>query len=150
MNLSQRDQAVLDGRERNGPQLACNSLSSFRKRSVPPKFIDTESVHVDGCIYKGQASQDFVEAFVQRKVKVKVSTTLNTGSVNLCAPHAYFGPADFEAATTRLMLAYAELGCQPTFTCAPYQTIYRPKFGQQIAWGESNAIVFANSVIGVN
>ena len=36
----------------------------------------------------------------------------------------------------------------PTFTCAPYQTIFRPRFGEQIAWAESNAIVFANSVIG--
>jgi len=36
----------------------------------------------------------------------------------------------------------------PTWTCAPYQTEWRPRFGQQIAWGESNAIIFANSVLG--
>ena len=46
------------------------------------------------------------------------------------------------------MKAHEELGCVPTFTCAPYQTIFRPRFGEQIAWAESNAIVFANSVIG--
>jgi hypothetical protein len=46
------------------------------------------------------------------------------------------------------MLAYTAMGVQPIWTCAPYQTESRPKFGQQIAWGESNAIVFANSVIG--
>ena len=46
------------------------------------------------------------------------------------------------------MKAHEELGCQPSFTCAPYQTRFRPAFGEQIAWGESNAIVFANSVIG--
>jgi hypothetical protein len=40
------------------------------------------------------------------------------------------------------------MGCIPTWTCAPYQTDWRPKFGQQIAWGESNAIVYANSVLG--
>jgi len=40
------------------------------------------------------------------------------------------------------------MGTVPTWTCAPYQTDMRPSFGQQIAWGESNAIVFANSVIG--
>src|SRR5205807_5377438 len=40
------------------------------------------------------------------------------------------------------------MGCMPTWTCAPYQTSMAPKFGQQIAWCESNAIVFANSVIG--
>ena len=47
-----------------------------------------------------------------------------------------------------LMRAHVELGCAPTFTCAPYQTAWRPRFGAQIAWGESNAIAFANSVIG--
>jgi predicted aconitase len=40
------------------------------------------------------------------------------------------------------------MGCRPTWTCAPYQVDLIPKFGQQIAWGESNAIVFANSVLG--
>ena len=48
----------------------------------------------------------------------------------------------------RLMKAHQELGCEPSFTCAPYQSRFRPTFGEQIAWGESNAIVFANSVIG--
>jgi hypothetical protein len=46
------------------------------------------------------------------------------------------------------MVAYQSMGTIPTWTCAPYQTEMRPTFGQQIAWGESNAIVFANSVIG--
>ncbi|MBS0223236.1 MAG: aconitase X catalytic domain-containing protein [Proteobacteria bacterium] len=148
MKLAHKDQALLDGREGAGAQFAMELLVQFAEAVGAPELIDTESVHVDGCIYKGQASLDFVEAFVQRKGKVRVPTTLNTGSINLCAPHGYFGPSDLKAASTRLMLAYAELGGQPTFTCAPYQTIYRPRFGQQIAWGESNAIVFANSVIG--
>jgi predicted aconitase len=46
------------------------------------------------------------------------------------------------------MEAHLALGCEASFTCAPYQTRFRPAFGEQIAWGESNAIVFANSVIG--
>jgi predicted aconitase len=46
------------------------------------------------------------------------------------------------------MEAHLALGCERSFTCAPYQTRFRPRFGEQIAWGESNAIVFANSVIG--
>ena len=46
------------------------------------------------------------------------------------------------------MDAYLAMGCQPTWTCAPYQLPERPGLGQQVAWGESNAIVFANSVLG--
>jgi predicted aconitase len=48
----------------------------------------------------------------------------------------------------RLMDAYVDLGCTPSWTCAPYQAGYRPGLGEQIAWAESNAIVFANSVLG--
>ena len=46
------------------------------------------------------------------------------------------------------MDGYVALGCEPTWTCAPYQAEIRPAFGEQIAWAESNAIVFANSVLG--
>ena len=46
------------------------------------------------------------------------------------------------------MDAYVDLGCTQSWTCAPYQAGYRPKLGEQIAWAESNAIVFANSALG--
>lgn len=44
--------------------------------------------------------------------------------------------------------AYVDMGGQPTWTCAPYQLPERPGFGDRVAWAESNAIVFANSVLG--
>ena len=47
-----------------------------------------------------------------------------------------------------MMRLYVEMGCRETWTCAPYQLVERPGFGEQIAWAESNAIVFANSVLG--
>ena len=46
------------------------------------------------------------------------------------------------------MEAYVQMGCRPTWTCAPYQLPDRPAFGEHVAWAESNAIVFANSVLG--
>jgi hypothetical protein len=48
----------------------------------------------------------------------------------------------------RQMEAYVALGCEPTWTCAPYQAGHRPRLGEQVAWGESNAVAFANSVLG--
>jgi predicted aconitase len=80
--------------------------------------------------------------------KVRVPTTLNVGSVDLIHPERFRGTKEHAENGARLMHAHVELGCAPTFTCAPYQTAWRPRFGAQIAWGESNAIVFANSVIG--
>ena len=57
-------------------------------------------------------------------------------------------PPDWAAKARRQMDAYRRMGVTASFTCAPYQTELRPAFGQQIAWGESNAIAFANSVLG--
>ena len=53
-------------------------------------------------------------------------------------------PPDWAGTARRQMAAYHSMGCVPTWTCAPYQTELRPRFGQQIAWGESNAIAFAH------
>ena len=47
------------------------------------------------------------------------------------------------------MERYRSLGARPSFTCAPYQLAdARPALGDQVAWGESNAIAFCNSVLG--
>jgi hypothetical protein len=68
--------------------------------------------------------------------------------MDLVHPELFNGGDALSRDAIRLMLAHQTLGCIPSFTCAPYQTLFRPQFGEQIAWAESNAIVFANSVIG--
>ncbi|MGH6799420.1 MAG: aconitase X, partial [Roseiarcus sp.] len=99
-------------------------------------------------LYHGRASLDFAERMIDLGGKVRVPTTLNVGSVDLIHPELFRGTKEHAENGARLMRAHVELGCAPTFTCAPYQSASRPRFGAQIAWGESNAIAFANSVIG--
>ena len=128
------------------PLSRCGFLRASRRRSA--QFIDIEAAHIDGCLYHGEVSLDFVERLVAAGGKVAVPTTLNVGSVDLIHPEIFRGDTALGSAGTRLMRAHEDLGCLPSFTCAPYQTLFRPKLGDQIAWAESNAIVFANSVIG--
>jgi predicted aconitase len=71
-----------------------------------------------------------------------------SGSIDLIHPELSRADAQLNSAGRRLMEAHLALGCESTFTCAPYQLRNRPTFGEQIAWAESNAIVFANSVLG--
>ena len=123
-------------------------LVRFAEAVGASRFIDAEAAHIDGCLYHGQVSLDFVERVVQLGGRVRIPTTLNVGSVDLIHPELFRGEADLRASAARLMRAHEQLGCVPTFTCAPYQTMFRPRFGAQIAWAELNAIVFANSVIG--
>ena len=80
--------------------------------------------------------------------RVAVPSTLNVSGLDEQHWQEWPVPAGWAEKAHRQMVAYQSMGATPTWTCAPYQTEWRPSFGQQIAWGESNAIVFANSVIG--
>ena len=147
VRLSDFDRELLNGADK-AAGFAMRLLVRFAEAVGAKNFIDAQSAHIDGCLYHGQVSLDFVEHLLRLGGRVRVPTTLNVGSVDLIHPELFRGDHHVRTNGTRLMQAHEELGCLPTFTCAPYQTIFRPRFGDQIAWAESNAIVFANSVIG--
>jgi hypothetical protein len=148
LDLSPFDRELLAGVEGAGAAFAMRLLVRFAEAVDARSFLDIEAAHVDGCLYHGRVSLDFAERMIGLGGKVRVPTTLNVGSVDLIHPELFRGAKEHAENGARLMRAHVELGCAPTFTCAPYQTAWRPRFGAQIAWGESNAIAFANSVIG--
>ena len=112
-------------------------------------LIDITRAHVDSCLYHGEASLDFVGRLVDGRARVRVPTTLNVGAVDLLHPELYRGDPRTAERGRLLMDRYRSLGARPTFTCAPYQLAdARPAVGEQVAWGESNAIAFCNSVLG--
>jgi predicted aconitase len=148
LDLSPLDRELLTGAHGASAAFAMRLLARFAEAVGALRFIDIEAAHVDGCLYLGRASLDFVLRLTELGGKVRVPTTLNVGSVDLIHPELFRGPKEDAENGAWLMRAHVALGCAPTFTCAPYQSIHRPRFGAQIAWGESNAIVFANSVIG--
>ena len=148
LELSDLDRELLQGAHGAAAAFAMRLLIRFAEAVDARRLLDIEAAHVDGCLYLGRASLDFVERMAALGGQVRVPTSLNVGSLDLIHPELFLGSDDTRKNGARLMQAHVELGCAPTFTCAPYQTSYRPRFGAQIAWGESNAIVFANSVIG--
>ena len=113
------------------------------------RLIDIASAHVDSCLYHGQASLDFADRLVDGGAHVSVPTTLNVGAVDLLHPELNRGDPQAIERGRLLMDRYRALGARPTFTCAPYQLAEaRPAPGTDVAWGESNAIAFCNSVLG--
>ena len=112
------------------------------------RLIDIASAHIDSCLYHGRAGLDFAERLLDGGGRVRVPSTLNVSSLDLLHPELVRLDADTAADARRLMDAYVAMGCRPTWTCAPYQLPERPAFGTHVAWAESNAIVFANSVLG--
>ena len=111
-------------------------------------LLDITSAHIDSCLFHGQAGLDFARRLADGGARVAVPTTLNVASIDLLHPDLYRGDPGTAALGRELMDAYVGMGCVPTWTCAPYQQVNRPRRGEQVAWAESNAIVFVNSVLG--
>jgi predicted aconitase len=111
-------------------------------------LVPITSAHIDGCLYHGDSGVAFAERLVTLGGHIAVPATLNVGALDLLhAGRVKFDPHR-AAMARRLMRAYEALGCTPTWTCAPYQAGHRPSLGEHVAWGESNAVAFANSVLG--
>jgi predicted aconitase len=116
--------------------------------SRAPRLRDITRAHIDSCLYHGQAGLDFAERLLAGGAAVSVPASLNVSSLDLLHPELVRLDDDTRDRAKRLMDAYVAMGCRPTWTCAPYQLPDRPAFGEHVAWAESNAIVFANSVLG--
>src|SRR5215211_6014289 len=113
------DSDLLGGRHGPAVSFAMTLLVRFAEAVGASRFIDAEAAHIDGCLYHGQVSLDFVERVVHLAGRVRVPTTLNVGSIDLIHPELFRGDANIGAAGARLMRAHEELGCVPTYTCAP-------------------------------
>ena len=148
LRLEERDEARLAGLEGPAQQMASRVVTRLAAAMGADELIDITGAHIDSCLYHGQAVLDFADRLADDGARVVVPTTLNVSSLDLLHPeHARGDPGEVDA-SRRLMERFEEMGCRPTWTCAPYQLEVRPSFGEQVAWAESNAIVFANSVLG--
>jgi len=148
VELTESDRAFLRGEHGEAAALAMRIVVEMAGVSGAERLIDVASAHVDGCLYHGVAGLEFAELLVAGGARVRVPTTLNVGYLDLLHPDRYRGDAGTAAKARRQMDLYVAMGCRPTWTCAPYQLPERPAFGQHVAWAESNAIVFCNSVLG--
>lgn len=148
LDLTDRDQDLLKGRFGAGAQFAMRIVVRAAETIGATRLLNIVGAHVDSCIYNGVAGLDFAERLRDGGARVSVPTTLNVASLDLLHPELNRLDEPTQTNARRLVDAYIDLGGSATWTCAPYQLTERPRFGDQIAWAESNAIVFANSVIG--
>ncbi len=148
LKLTKYDHALLAGEHGPAARLAMSIVVRMAEIFGAPELMDITGAHIDSTIYIGEAGLEFAERLAGSGAKVRVPTTLNVSGLDEHHWQEWAVPADWAHKAHRQMVAYQSMGCIPTWTCAPYQTEWRPTFGQQVAWGESNAIVFANSVLG--
>lgn len=148
ISLSAQDQQTLSGAHGKARQVALQIVVAMAELNNATHLTDVSRVHIDGCIYAAPAFLTFANLFCEWEAQVKVPTTLNAVSVDLAGWQAQGVDAAFGTAASRLAECYVSMGAAPTFTCAPYLLEDAPKAQEAIAWAESNAVVYANSVLG--
>ncbi|WP_134725583.1 aconitase X [Paracoccus luteus] len=148
LTLTPEDQAILNGRDGEAAALAMRIVCAMARQQGAERLTGITRGHMDGTLLAHPANLIFAERMADRGAKVRVPTTINAISVDRENWPGQGVDPDFGSRASRLADAYVRMGCRPSFTCAPYLLTDRPTAGEDIAWAESNAVVFANTVLG--
>jgi predicted aconitase len=148
MRLTDEEKSILDGNQGGAARIALAVLVDLGELFGAKELMEISQVHIDATLYMVDAGLEFAERIAGLGGEVAVPTSLNPSAIDLLRWKAYRVPAEILTKHKRLEEAYLKMRATPTWTCAPYQNGIIPRFGEQIAWGESNAIAFANSIIG--
>jgi predicted aconitase/predicted aconitase with swiveling domain len=146
--LTEADQAFLSGVYGKAAQVAMKVIVRMAQLQGAERLIDVTRAHIDGCVYTGHGTLKFAQQLRDWGGKVAVPSTLNSISVDHRRWRMQGIDPAFGAPASQLGDAYVDMGACPTFTCAPYLLDSAPVKGEQIVWAESNAVVYANSVLG--
>ncbi|MCZ8260120.1 MAG: aconitase X catalytic domain-containing protein [Beijerinckiaceae bacterium] len=148
LTLTDEETRLLAGEGGEGMALAMRIIAETARLMGASRLVPVASAHIDGALYHGDSGTLFAEHLVRLGAKVAIPTTLNVGALDLACGARTRLPAHQHDMAYRMMRAYEAMGCAPTWTCAPYQAGHRPALGSDVAWGESNAVAFCNSVLG--
>jgi len=148
LELTAEERAIAAGCQGDGAAMAMRIVAEAARLMGASRLIPVASAHIDGALYHGDSGTHFAEKLVRGGARVTVRASLNVGSLAPAGCAAIRLPPHEREMARRIMRAYEAMGCEPSWTCAPYQAGHRPARGTDVAWGESNAVVFCNSVLG--
>ncbi|RLC59208.1 MAG: hypothetical protein DRI80_12840 [Chloroflexota bacterium] len=150
MHLTVEERAMLAGEHGPALQKAMEIIVALGTIYGAAELVPVTSVQVAGVSYKnlGQAGLDFLREWAAQGARVRVPTTLNPAGMDLRAWHELGFPQTFARQQLAVVEAYRAMGISPTCSCTPYLVGNVPGFGEHVAWAESSAVSFANSVLG--
>ena len=150
MYLTKEQEGMLDGEQGEVVEKMMRLLVRLGDVYNADKMIPVSSVQVAGVSYKsiGDPGLEFLEDFASKGAKVKVLTYLNPAGMDLENWKEMGIDENFAKKQMRIINAFKEMGIVATATCTPYLAGNLPRFNEHIAWSESSAVSFANSVIG--
>ena len=150
MILSPEEQSMLAGDQGPAAQTAMRILAALGKIYEAKRTLPVRSVQIAGVSFDnlGEAGLDWLTEMADGGGSVRVPTTLNPAGMDLENWQALGIPADFAEKQLRVIEAFTRMGVTPTCTCTPYLAGNLPQAGDTLAWAESSAVCYANSVIG--
>jgi predicted aconitase len=149
MHLTSEEEHMLAGEEGRATQKAMQILVALGDIYGAEQMVKVTSVQVSGVSYKnlGDAGLEFLSELAEDG-RARVKTTLNPAGMSLTDWRSQGISAGFAEKQLAVIDAYRRLGVEISCTCTPYLAGNEPRFSQHIAWGESSAVAYANSVIG--
>jgi predicted aconitase len=150
LHLTGEESAMLAGEAGPGVQKAMEIVVALGTIYGAVDLVPVASAQVSGVSYKnlGDAGLALLEEWAAQGARTRVPAMLNPAGMDLVAWRRLGFSADFARRQGAVIAAYVALGVTPTCTCTPYLVGYVPAFGQHLAWAESSAVSYANSVLG--
>lgn len=150
MNLTNEEQAMLAGEQGKATQKAMEILAALGTIYGAECMVPVTSVQIAGVSYDnlGEAGLHFLAEMAQGGGQARVLATLNPAGMDIENWQALGIEPEFAEKQTQVIDAFARMGVVTNCTCTPYLTGNVPHYGEHIAWAESSAVCYANSVIG--
>jgi hypothetical protein len=149
VELTREDESILKGEK--GPMMGelMQILVTLGELNDASRLIPIWSAHLSGVSFKtmGLPGTEFLED-AAKEVHFSVKTTVNPAGYDVGGPGIVKADEDFRWKQERLVRAMLAMGALPTFTCTPYSIEGAPPAGTHLAWAESSAVIYVNSVIG--
>ncbi|TVY59871.1 Uncharacterized protein Focb16_v003964 [Fusarium oxysporum f. sp. cubense] len=147
IQLDDDDRATLSGANGVAARISLNIILRMARLMGAKELMSVTQSHADAAWY-GPGSVAFGQRLRDWGGRFKVPTTINSLNVDQKRWKALGVNSEFGSACDGLAKAFVDMGGKISFTCAPYLLETAPQLGDSIAWGESNAVVYANSVLG--
>jgi len=149
MKLNQEETDMLEGKFGKATQKSMEILTTLGDIFEAEDMIEVHGVQIAGVSYAnlGEAGLEFLTEMAEDG-KVRVLTTLNPAGMDRENWRALGIDEEFAVNQNRAIDAFAKMGIITTCSCTPYLIGNAPHYGQHIAWAESSAVCYSNSVIG--
>jgi len=149
LTLTTEEKEMLEGKYGKATRKAMEIITTLGEIYGAERLIPVASVQIAGVSYDnlGEAGLEYLSEMAEDG-KVRVLTTLNPAGMDMQEWKKHGISEDFAANQERVVEAFEKMGVITTCTCTPYLIGNLPHFGEHIAWAESSAVCFANSVIG--